>query len=59
MDPDPVLIQELNYQNDSPGDLRDLVDLTFGNEFEFFIEPGNEQTPNDIISRYPIIAAGA
>lgn len=43
LDPDIVLIQEFNYGDDSPSDIRDLVDLAFGIEFYYFREDGNEQ----------------
>lgn len=55
LDPDIVLIQEFNYRS---GSLRDLVDESFGPEFFFFEEPGNEQIPNGVISRWPIIESG-
>lgn len=55
LDPDIILIQEFNYRD---GSLRSLVDTAFGEEFEFFVEPGSEQIPNGIISRYPIIESG-
>ncbi len=55
LDPDIVMIQEFNYQS---GTLRQFVDTAFGPEFSFFVEPGGEQIPNGIISRYPIIASG-
>ena len=56
--PDVILIQEFNYLSDSPTDFRNFVDNAFGTEFQYFREPGNEQIPNGIISRYPIVQAG-
>ncbi|MEM9236498.1 MAG: endonuclease/exonuclease/phosphatase family protein, partial [Verrucomicrobiota bacterium] len=55
LDPDIVGIQEFNVPGD---DLRGWVDVTFGPEFHFSIEPGDEQIPNGVISRYPITASG-
>ena len=56
--PDVALIQEFNFGNNSAADYRAFVDTAFGPSFEFFVEPGNEQIPNGIVSRYPIIASG-
>ena len=56
--PDVALIQEFNFRNNSAADYRAFVDTAFGPSFEFFVEPGNEQIPNGIVSRYPIIASG-
>lgn len=53
--PDIVAIQEFNYRN---GALRQLVDLAFGTNFYFYVEPGGESIPNGIVSRWPIIATG-
>jgi hypothetical protein len=55
LDPDIVLVQEFNYRS---GSLRDLVDTAFGEAFYFSVEAGNEQIPNGIISRYPILESG-
>ena len=55
LEPDVVLIQEFNYRK---GGLRDLVDEAFGASFSYHVEAGDEQIPNGIISRYPILAAG-
>ncbi len=57
--PDIVLIQEFKYKDDTLDDLRDLVDLAFGEEYDFSIEPGfRNELPNGIISRFPIIDCG-
>lgn len=53
--PDIVGIQEFNYRD---GTLRAFVNEAFGTEFHYYIEPGDEQLPTGIISRWPIIAAG-
>lgn len=53
--PDIILIQEFNYRK---GDLRELVDEAFGEDFSYFVEGGDEQIPNGIVSRYPILEAG-
>lgn len=58
LDPDIVLIQEFNYGNNSTSDLRSFVDEAFGEEFSYYIEGGNEQIPNGVISRFPIIESG-
>jgi len=55
LDPDIVLIQEFNYRS---GSLDDLIAESLGREFDFYVEPGDEQIPNGIASRYPILAAG-
>ncbi|MDJ0903830.1 MAG: hypothetical protein QNJ55_34085 [Xenococcus sp. MO_188.B8] len=57
--PDIVLIQEFKYKDDTLEDLRDLVDLAFGDDYNFSIEPDFEnELPNGIISRFPIIDSG-
>ena len=55
LQPDVVLMQEFNYRK---GSLRKLVSLAFGPSFAYHVEAGEEQIPNGIISRYPILAAG-
>ncbi|WP_437636552.1 endonuclease/exonuclease/phosphatase family protein [Sorangium sp. So ce854] len=57
VEPDIVLIQELNYGDNGADDLRAFVDATFGSAFSYHRETG-AQIPNGIISRYPIIEAG-
>jgi endonuclease/exonuclease/phosphatase family metal-dependent hydrolase len=56
--PDIVLIQEFNYGSNSSSDLRTFVTTAFGAEFSYFREGGNEQIPNGVISRYPILQSG-
>lgn len=56
--PDVVLIQELNYKTNSSKDIRALVELAFGDDFDFYREPKGD-LPNGVISRWPIIEAGS
>lgn len=56
--PDIVLIQEFNYMGDSPANFRTFVDTAFGTGFSYFREGGDEQIPNGVISRYPILQSG-
>ncbi len=58
LDPDIVLIQEFNYSGNSPTNFRSFVDTAFGTEFSYFREGGDEQIPNGVISRFPILQAG-
>lgn len=53
--PDVVLVQNFSYNN---GSLRDLVDEAFGPEFYYYVEPGGENIPNGVVSRFPILSAG-
>ena len=57
LDPDIALVQELNYLNNTPTDLRSWVDANFGTGFSYFREPAGN-IPNGIVSRYPILASG-
>jgi endonuclease/exonuclease/phosphatase family metal-dependent hydrolase len=59
--PDIVAIQEFNYSNNTPSDIRAFVDAAFGTDFAYFREDftGSSDIPNGIISRYPIIASGS
>ncbi|HKI69827.1 MAG TPA: hypothetical protein VKA67_09575, partial [Verrucomicrobiae bacterium] len=59
--PDVVCIQEFNYNNDTPADIRSMVDTAFGTNFVYYREPytGSGDIPNGIISRYPIIDSGS
>lgn len=57
LEPDIVLIQEFRYRDDTPSDIRQLVDLAFGEEFHYYREDGRG-LPNGVVSRYPILAAG-
>ncbi len=56
--PDVVAIQEFNYQGNSAGDLRAMVNTAFGTNFVYYRESGYG-IPNGIISRWPITAAGS
>ncbi|RME01684.1 MAG: hypothetical protein D6812_07640, partial [Deltaproteobacteria bacterium] len=49
LEPDVVLIQEFNYEG---GTLREFVNRAFGSEFSYYVEPGRENIPNGIVSRY-------
>jgi hypothetical protein len=58
LDPDVVLIQEFNYLSNNTSSFRSFVDTAFGPEFSYFREGGDEQIPNGVISRYPILQSG-
>ncbi len=58
IDPDIILIQELNYGDDSPQDIIELVDLICGGGCEYVRGP-DANIPNGIISRFPIIDSGS
>jgi endonuclease/exonuclease/phosphatase family metal-dependent hydrolase len=55
--PDVVLIQELNYGDNSDAAIRTFVDGAFGTEFQVHRELG-ATIPNGVISRFPIVAHG-
>src|SRR5438105_1119425 len=59
--PDIVAIQEFNYSNNTPSDIRSMVDTAFGTNFSYFREnyTSSGDIPNGIISRYPIVASGS
>ena len=65
LDPDIVLIQEFSIFV-SGGDSADQstavtnqwVTDNFGSDFVWYREPGNEQIPNGVISRWPFISTG-
>jgi hypothetical protein len=58
--PDIVAIQEFNYSNNSPAQIRSFVDTAFGTNFNYFRESGaGYDIPNGVISRYPFIATGS
>ena len=57
--PDIVMIQEFNMHNsteDTDEDIRELVDLAFGEEYYYY--HGDGELPNGIVSRYPILDQG-
>ncbi len=56
--PDIILIQEFNVGANTIAEIDAFVDDAFGTEFVWFREPGSEQIPNGIISRYPILQSG-
>ena len=56
--PDVVMIQEFNYGWNSDQDIRSMVTTAFGANFWHWRQSG-KQIPNGVISRFPIIAAGA
>ncbi len=58
LDPDVVLIQEFNVGNNSSAEIDAFVAEAFGPEFSWFREPGDEQIPNGIVSRWPIVESG-
>ena len=57
--PDLVLIQEFNYGTKSDADIRRFVDDTFGPHATSSTASRDMHIPNGVISRYPIVAAGA
>jgi endonuclease/exonuclease/phosphatase family metal-dependent hydrolase len=58
--PDVVAIQEFNYSNNTPAQIRSFIDMAFGTNFYYFRETGvGYQIPNGVISRYPFVATGA
>ena len=58
LQPDVVLIQEFNVGDNTAQETTAFVSDAFGSSFSWFREPGNEQIPNGIISRWPILASG-
>lgn len=54
---DVVLMQEMNYGNDSDSAIRDLVDQVCGKTCEY--TRGSGQIPNGVVSRFPILEAGS
>jgi endonuclease/exonuclease/phosphatase family metal-dependent hydrolase len=52
--PDIVLMQEFNVS----GSIDNFVEEVFGEGYSWSIEPGNDQIPNGIISRWPIVQSG-
>jgi endonuclease/exonuclease/phosphatase family metal-dependent hydrolase len=57
--PDIVAIQEFNYSNNAPSDIRAMIDAAFGTNFVYFREDYPGGIPNGVISRYPIVASGS
>lgn len=57
LQPDIVMVQEFNYKDNTPTNIRSLVNLAFGTDFNYSRGQEN-QIPNGIISRWPIIEQG-
>lgn len=62
--PDVVAMQEMNYGDNSPKDIRKFVDEAFGKEFQYYREEKDEhgkifKIPNGIVSRYPLTESGS
>ena len=54
--PDLVAIQEFNYSNNTPAQIRSSIDTAFGTNFNYYRESGaGYDIPNGIISRFPIL----
>ncbi len=58
LNPDICLIQEFNVGANADSEIAAFVEEVFGTDFQWYREPGDEQIPNGIISRYPIVDAG-
>lgn len=59
--PDIAAMQEFNYSNNTPAQLRAFVDTAFGTNFVYFRETSGTETysiPNGIVSRYPFVNVG-
>lgn len=59
--PDVVLVQEFKIGASGARDATSTtnwVNATFGSDFSWTREPGGENIPNGVISRWPIIASG-
>jgi endonuclease/exonuclease/phosphatase family metal-dependent hydrolase len=58
--PDVVAMQEFNYSNNTPAQLRAFIDTAFGTNFQYYRETNSGYSiPNGIVSRFPIAAAGS
>lgn len=55
--PEIIMVQEFNYKNNSDSSIRELVDKSFGENYDY--SRGTGQIPNGIISKWPIIDSGA
>jgi endonuclease/exonuclease/phosphatase family metal-dependent hydrolase len=53
---DVVLMQEMNYGDDSPAKIRELADQVCGPSCE--VARGAGQIPNGVVSRHPIVGSG-
>lgn len=57
--PDIVAIQEFNYSNNTPAQIRAFIDTAFGTHFQYYRETGaGYDIPNGVVSRYPILQSG-
>jgi endonuclease/exonuclease/phosphatase family metal-dependent hydrolase len=59
--PDIAAMQEFNYSNNTPAQLRAFVDTAFGTNFVYFRETSGTETysiPNGIVSRFPFVNVG-
>jgi len=57
--PDIIAIQEFNYSNNTPAQIRSFIDTAFGASFNYFRESGaGYDIPNGIVSRFPILTNG-
>ncbi len=57
--PDIVAIQEFNYSNNTPAQIRSFIDTAFGTNFSYFRETNSGyDIPNGIISRFAILTNG-
>ena len=57
--PDVVAIQEFNYSNNTPAQIRSFVDTAFGTNFHYFRESGaGYDIPNGVISRFSMLTNG-
>ena len=64
--PDIVAMQEFNYAStnglgiNTPAAVREMIDATFGTNFNYFRETNSGYTiPNGIISRWPMLSSGS
>ena len=60
--PDIAALQEFNATDNSPAGIRSLVDTALGTNYFYFRESSSTETysiPNGIVSRFPILEAGA
>ena len=57
--PDIVMIQEFNVGGNSPTEIRNWLNSTFGAEFSYYRESSSFNIPNGVISRWPILQAGS
>lgn len=56
--PDIILIQEFNVGNNTTTEIDAYIQSSFGAGYYWMREPGNEQIPNGVVSRWPFAASG-